>query len=82
MRPVPMKTRVNLLAAGMFLIVAGSTLAAVLFHFMINFTGTFIEISPLTKFIQMILLFVIAGILVVRNRNIFTNKASVFKTSV
>jgi len=48
-----------------------STLAAILLHFMINFTGSIIEIEVLTEFIQMLLFFITAGVLVWNNRRIF-----------
>ena len=51
-----------------------STLAAILFHFMGNFTGTIIEIETTTEFIQLILLLIIAGYLVVMNRDIYYQK--------
>ena len=48
-----------------------STFSAILFHFMCNFTGTIIEIDPLTEFIQFILLTIVATTLIVTNKDIF-----------
>jgi len=48
-----------------------STLAAILFHFMGNFTGTIIEIDLATEFIQLILFVILAGYVVTVNRDIF-----------
>ena len=53
-----------------------STLAAILFHFMGNFTGSIIEIDPITEFIQMILLYTVAAILILRNKDIYLHKCT------
>ncbi|GAA4437009.1 type II CAAX endopeptidase family protein [Pontibacter saemangeumensis] len=48
-----------------------SILAAILFHFMINYAGTIIRISPFTELVQFIWLLVIALFLVLQNKRIF-----------
>lgn len=51
-----------------------SILAAILLHFVINFTGNVIEIDAFTEFIQMILLTLTAGFLIAQNRELFLRK--------
>ncbi|MCR4396033.1 MAG: CPBP family intramembrane metalloprotease [Candidatus Saccharicenans sp.] len=48
-----------------------STLAAILFHFMINFTGQIFELKPLTEGLVAALYLLVAIVLVVRNKEIF-----------
>lgn len=52
-----------------------SILAAILFHFMINFTGSLIEIDIATEVIQMILLVAVAAGLLVFKRKLFFTPA-------
>lgn len=51
-----------------------SILAAMLFHFIGNFTGMIIEISPITEMIQLILLAAVSVVIVHRNKDIFFHK--------
>lgn len=48
-----------------------STISAILFHFMVNFTGSIIAIELQTEWIQLIVYFVAALILIKRNPQIF-----------
>lgn len=48
-----------------------STLAAILFHFMINFTGQLFELRPLTEGLVAALYLLVAICLMVRNKEIF-----------
>jgi len=49
-----------------------STLAAILFHFMINFLGLLFEIKPLTEGLQTFLYIVVAFYFVGRNKEVFS----------
>lgn len=49
-----------------------STLAAILFHFMINFIGLLFELRPMTEGLQALLYIVVAFYIVGRNREIFS----------
>ncbi|MDD8020695.1 MAG: type II CAAX endopeptidase family protein [Acidobacteriota bacterium] len=53
-----------------------STLAAILFHFMINFVDQLFELSALTEGIQTLLYLIVATIVILRNRDIFKQKTS------
>ena len=48
-----------------------STLAAILFHFSINLYGELFQIEPMTKVIQAALLFLLAGLVLVKDRKLF-----------
>jgi len=48
-----------------------SILAAILFHLTINFTGSIIHIDSVSKFIEMLLLNLIAGIVLLKKRELF-----------
>ncbi|MFW6056789.1 MAG: hypothetical protein ACOC9B_05720 [Chloroflexota bacterium] len=51
-----------------------STLSAILFHFMVNFSGEALAMEQFTKVIQMVLLCVIAAVIVARDRTMFLQK--------
>jgi len=48
-----------------------STLAAILFHFMMNFVGQLFELSLITEGLQTLFYFILAAIIIGRNRAIF-----------
>jgi len=48
-----------------------SILAAILFHFSVNFAGTIVQIDPTTELIQFILLLLLALYLILLHKNIF-----------
>jgi len=48
-----------------------STLAAILFHFTMNFVGQLFELSPITEGVQTLLYLILAAIIIGRNRTIF-----------